>query len=258
MQQCWSLISSVLAPRYEPPCSNHRNSIDILSRPQFQSPSFLLRGFKPLTRRVADASSESPDIHGTFNHHRHYEHPDRALLQIGAYITLVDSHRRSLCLLAQTCRRFYSLPNPQIMDHIVDCIFKRCVTSISKSNGREYPHPRDLLKRRLKSMYIYPMCKRGHTSDDIRCYRSLIFHARHIGSVTVDLRYRNLNFRALVCLLNSCIQRPSIELNITETSILSSWGSQYVDGPFVFTFDSTQKAVPLPRCRTKRVDSKRP
>ena len=170
--------------------------------------------------------------------------PTELLLEIGEYITLVDPHHRSLCLLAQTCRRFYALFKPQIIAHIADCVFKRCVTTITKSNGREYPSdghvlPQDLLKRRLKSMYI--PCKRGYTSDDIRCYRSLIFHARHIGSVTVDLRRGNLNSQALVCLLNSCIQRPGIELNVTEAYIFRSWES-YVDWSFPFMLDSSRKA----------------
>jgi len=181
------------------------------------------------------------------------------LLEIGAYITLVDPHHRSLCLLAQPCDRFYSLLNSQIMDHIVDCILQALhyldieVKRQGVPKWRACPSPGFVEEAPEDIPY-----KRSHTSD-IRCYRSLVFHARHIGSVTVDLRYGNLNFRALVCLLkNSCIQRPGIELNITEASILSSWGSQYVAGPFVFTFDSTRKAVPLPCCKTKRVDSKRP
>ena len=244
----------VHAPRDEPSCSNHWNKIDTLSRPRFQSPSFLLRGFEPLINaRLPMVPLQTFMEHSTIIGIA--DIPTELLLEIGAYVTLVDSHHRSLCFLAQTCRRFYSLFNPQVMGHIADCIFKRCVTTISKSNGREYPsggrvHPRDLLKRRLKSMYI--PCKRGYTSDDIRCYRSLIFHAHHIGSVTVDLRYGNLNSRALARLLNSCIQRPGIELNITEASILSSWGSQYVDGPFVFTLEKADEQQPSAMLQDKK------
>jgi len=184
--------------------------------------------------------------------------PIELLLEIGAYLTLVDIHRRSVCLLAQTCHRFYSLLNPQIMDHIVDCILQALRYLDIEVKRQRVPTSPGFVEE-APEVHVYPICKRGHTSDDIRCYCSLIFHARRIGSVTVDLRYGNLNFRAPVCLLrNSCIQRIGIELNITEASILSSWGSQYVDGPFAFTFDSTQKAVPLPCCRTKRVGSKRP
>jgi hypothetical protein len=85
---------------------------------------------------------------------------------------------------------------------------------------------------------------RGHTLDDIRCFRKLISQANTISRIEVDVGHREVTLRVLACLLNTCVQRPDLHLRIAESNRISWNASELERGPFIFKFNNSNSTTP--------------
>jgi len=157
------------------------------------------------------------------------ELPTELWLHIGEFVVEIDSWYRLLSSLAQTCRRLYGIFEPQIDAHHVKCIVasKAKFTRLDRDEFECCPANPILGQVRELSIHIG---KENQTLDAVRCFRHLIARAKTIEAVKVDVD--DFNPQVLVCLLNSCVQRPQLRLEVNGDS-------HHEQGPFIFEFDTT-------------------
>jgi hypothetical protein len=156
--------------------------------------------------------------------------PTELWLHIGEFVLEIDSWYRLLSSLAQTCRRLYGIFEPQIDAHHVKCIVA--------SKDLKVTHDRDELANpilgQVRELSIY-ISKENQTFDAVRCFRYLIARAKTIEKIKMNVAVDNFNPQVLVCLLNSCVQRPQLRLEVN--------GDSREEGPFIFKFDTTTTAT---------------
>lgn len=170
--------------------------------------------------------------------------PTELLLHIGDFVLQIDSpYYHSLSLLAQTCRRLYDAFVPQIDTYHVN-ILRNLRITLEKCPADETPAA--FLRGRFKEL-AFDM--ENQPFVNMQCTRYLVPRASSIRKITVNVEYRQTLYRhrqtdpavvylpafyILVRLLNSCVQRPQLRLEINGNS-------RNEEGPFVFKFDITRQ-----------------
>ena len=159
--------------------------------------------------------------------------PTELLLQIGEFVLEIDSQYRLLSSLAQTCRRLYGIFEPQINAHHVNCIVASKITHQCHYRAGDN-YPANLILGQFRELSI-DIRKENQTFDAVRCFRYLIPRAKTIETIKVNVDNFKFNPKVLVCLLNSCVQRPQLRLEVN--------GDSHEKGPFIFKFNTTTAAA---------------
>jgi hypothetical protein len=167
--------------------------------------------------------------------------PAELMLEVGQHLLLIDPHHCLLSYLSQTCRWFHNIFTQFIVAYHTRTISENLIPQGFVNIATEPNTSTFSLNGDFKEISFK---LRGHTLNDIRCFRNLIFRANTISRIKL-MSPQQATGQVLACLLNSCVRRPDLHLKIE-----GNWGISWIpfDGEhFAFnTLSNSTASPPLP------------
>ena len=175
------------------------------------------------------------------------ELPNELLLEIAACVLTKDASRVQSSHLSQTCWRLHDIIAPQNLEYHETCLHLNPLLQswqLKTASGDSTPEQKNTRAFAREFSNLIFRLSGSSVDDDLRCIRHFVFRASTIDNIKVFLDGR-FNAGQLAPLLNACVQRQGLDLNINSHH-------EAEGGPFIFEFRSNQSAdlVPLPNSRT--------